>query len=95
MTDTTVYLDCNHFKIETQYILLQTLVAVREVTKEVANRGEDFFPIQPLDCAKLLVISLGTGSAKHEEIYTTEMASEWSVMSWLLRTVTARPPRVQ
>lgn len=64
-------------------MFLQTLVAVREVTKEVMNRREDFFPIQPLDCAKLLVISLGTGSVKHEDIYTAEMASEWGLMSWL------------
>ncbi|XP_047974542.1 patatin-like protein 2 [Salvia hispanica] len=61
-----------------------TLVAVREVTKEVVSRSEDFFPIQTLECAKLLVISLGTGSAKQEEKYTAEMASKWGVMSWLL-----------
>ncbi|KAG6409678.1 hypothetical protein SASPL_127720 [Salvia splendens] len=61
-----------------------TLVAVREVTKEVVSRSEDFFPIQTLECAKLLVISLGTGSAKQEEKYTAEMASKWGVISWLL-----------
>ncbi|KAL1552528.1 patatin-like protein 2 isoform X2 [Salvia divinorum] len=61
-----------------------TLVAVREVTKEVVSRSEDFFPIQPLEFAKLLVISLGTGSAKQEEKYTAEMASKWGVVSWLL-----------
>ncbi|XP_047972969.1 patatin-like protein 2 isoform X1 [Salvia hispanica] len=60
-----------------------TLVAVREVTKEVFSRSEDFFPIQAMECAKLLVISLGTGSAKREEKYTAEMASKWGVLSWL------------
>ncbi|XP_042039994.1 patatin-like protein 2 [Salvia splendens] len=60
-----------------------TLVAVREVTKEVLSRSEDFFPIQPMECAKLLVISLGTGSAKREEKYTAEMASKWGILGWL------------
>ncbi|KAL1552527.1 patatin-like protein 2 isoform X2 [Salvia divinorum] len=62
-----------------------TLVAVREVTKEVVSRSEDFFPIQPLECAKLLVISLGTGSAKQEEKYTAKMASKWGMLGWLFR----------
>ncbi|XP_057799366.1 patatin-like protein 2 isoform X2 [Salvia miltiorrhiza] len=62
-----------------------TLVAVREVTKEVVRGSEDFFPIQPLDCTKLLVISLGTGNAKREEKYTAEMASKWGVVNWIIQ----------
>lgn len=53
------------------------------MTKEVLSRSEDFFPIQPMECAKLLVISLGTGSAKREEKYTAEMASKWGMLGWL------------
>ncbi|KAL1552522.1 patatin-like protein 2 [Salvia divinorum] len=61
-----------------------TLVAVSEVTKDVVSRSDDSFPILPIVCSKLLVISLGTGSAKQKEKYTAEMASKWGVMGWLL-----------
>lgn len=63
---------------------MQTLMAVSEVTKEVVSRSDDLFPTQPLNCANLLVISLGTGSAKKEK-YTAEMASKWGVLGWLLQ----------
>ncbi|KAL8063560.1 hypothetical protein ABFX02_01G034500 [Erythranthe guttata] len=61
-----------------------TLVAVREVTKEISKNNPDFVNIQPFDCSRLLVISLGTGSAKQEEKYTAEMAAKWGVLGWLI-----------
>ncbi|KAL0323950.1 UNVERIFIED_CONTAM: Patatin-like protein 1 [Sesamum calycinum] len=54
-----------------------TLVAIREVTKQVFRNDPDFFPIQPMEYNRLLVISLGTGSAKQERKYTAEMAAKW------------------
>ncbi|KAI3468350.1 hypothetical protein Pfo_025013 [Paulownia fortunei] len=62
-----------------------TLVAIREVTKQVFRNDPDFFPIQPMDYARLLVISLGTGSAKQEQKYTAEMAAKWGVFGWLIQ----------
>ncbi|KAL7159531.1 hypothetical protein ABFS83_01G033700 [Erythranthe nasuta] len=62
-----------------------TLVAVREVTKEIMRKNPDFFPIQPFDYRRLLVISLGTGSAKQEEKYTAKMAAKWGVFGWLFQ----------
>lgn len=37
-----------------------------------------------MDYRKLLVISLGTGSAKVEERYTAKRARKWGVLGWLL-----------
>lgn len=64
---------------------LQTLVAISEVTKQVLRNDPDFFPIQPMDYNRLLVISLGTGSAKQERKYTAEMAAKWGLFGWLIQ----------
>ncbi|XP_038978719.1 patatin-like protein 2 [Phoenix dactylifera] len=60
------------------------LIAIREVTKEVHRGNPDYFPYRPMDYRKLLLISLGTGSAKVEERYTAKRASKWGVLGWLL-----------
>ncbi|KAG6387910.1 hypothetical protein SASPL_153105 [Salvia splendens] len=57
-----------------------TLVAM----SEVVSRSDDLFPTDPLNCTNVLVISLGTGSAKKED-YTAKMASKWGVLGWLLQ----------
>ncbi|GFP99534.1 patatin-like protein 2 [Phtheirospermum japonicum] len=62
-----------------------TLVAIREVTKQVSRNDPSFLPIQPMDFGKFLVISLGTGSAKQEHKYTAEKAAKWGVFSWLIQ----------
>ncbi|KAL2236912.1 patatin-like protein 1 [Sesamum indicum] len=62
-----------------------TLVAISEVTKQVLRNDPDFFPIQPMDYNRLLVISLGTGSAKQERKYTAEMAAKWGLFGWLIQ----------
>lgn len=64
---------------------MQTLVAVREVTKEIFRNNPDFFPIKPMDYGRLLVISLGTGSAKQEQKYSAEMAAKWGIFGWLIQ----------
>ncbi|OWM70903.1 hypothetical protein CDL15_Pgr014576 [Punica granatum] len=41
-----------------------TLVVMGEVTKAITEGCSDFFAIQPMDCMRFLVISLGSGSGK-------------------------------
>ncbi|CAN0864160.1 Patatin-like protein 3 [Linum grandiflorum] len=59
-----------------------TLVAIREVTKQIM-KNPGGFSIKPVEYGKFLVVSLGTGSDKTEEKYNAETASEWGVISWL------------
>ncbi|KAL4196948.1 hypothetical protein AMTRI_Chr04g248820 [Amborella trichopoda] len=60
-----------------------TLVAISEVTKELSRDNPDFFQTKPLDYAQFLVISLGTGSVKTQEIYSAKAAAGWGVLRWL------------
>ncbi|CAH2042617.1 unnamed protein product, partial [Thlaspi arvense] len=57
-----------------------TLVAIREVTKEVMRGSSDYFAI---DYGRLLVISLGTGSHKVEEKFNADTAAKWGLLGWL------------
>ncbi|XP_077241046.1 patatin-like protein 2 [Tasmannia lanceolata] len=59
------------------------LTAISEVTKEIVMKNQDFLDIKATDYGKLLVISLGTGSAKQEEKYSANMAAKWGVLGWL------------
>ncbi|CAK9172146.1 unnamed protein product [Ilex paraguariensis] len=61
-----------------------TLVAISEVTKQVIENNPDFFPIKPMDYARYLVISIGTGAAKIEQKYNGKMAAKWGVLGWLI-----------
>ncbi|CAN6448214.1 unnamed protein product [Victoria cruziana] len=61
-----------------------TLVAVTEVSAEMVQQNPDFFTVKPTDYGRFLVISLGTGSAKHEHRYDAESAAKWGVAGWLL-----------
>ncbi|KAK1263226.1 Patatin-2-Kuras 2 [Acorus gramineus] len=60
------------------------LIAIGEVTKQSLKGNPDFFPYRPMDYRKFLVISLGTGSAKLEERYSSARARKWGVFGWLL-----------
>ncbi|XWS24266.1 hypothetical protein CRYUN_Cryun28dG0086100 [Craigia yunnanensis] len=63
-----------------------TLVAVREVTKEIIRENSDFFPIKPTECGRFVVISLGTGSRKIEDHkYSANEAAKWGLLGWLTR----------
>ena len=62
---------------------VKTLVAISEVSKEIICGSEAFFPINPLDYARFLVISLGTGSPKAEMKYNAPEAAKWGLLSWL------------
>ncbi|KAI4388606.1 hypothetical protein MLD38_000919 [Melastoma candidum] len=60
-----------------------TLVAMGEVTKTIMGGSSDYFPIKPMDYARYLVISLGTGTKKIEEKYTAHDAARWGTLGWL------------
>ncbi|KAL1822122.1 hypothetical protein ACET3Z_008900 [Daucus carota] len=61
-----------------------TLVAMTEVTKQIAESNPDYLSIKPVDYARYLIISVGTGSAKNEKKYDAETASKWGAKGWLL-----------
>ncbi|KAI3947675.1 hypothetical protein MKX01_034340 [Papaver californicum] len=61
------------------------LVALTEVTKEIFKGNSDFFPIKPMDYGRFLVISVGTGTKKEEEKYTSQKAAKWNILSWLIK----------
>ncbi|XP_022775209.1 patatin-like protein 1 [Durio zibethinus] len=60
-----------------------TLVAIREVTKQIMKENPDFSPMKPLDYNRFLVISLGAGSNRLEKKYNAKMASKWGAIGWL------------
>ncbi|WOG90688.1 hypothetical protein DCAR_0309932 [Daucus carota subsp. sativus] len=61
-----------------------TLVAMSEVTKQIYDGNQDFYPIKPADYGRFLIISLGTGCAKIEEKYNADSAAKWGVLGWLI-----------
>lgn len=63
--------------------IIQALVAMNEVSKEIHRGNRDFFPIKPTEYGRFLVISLGTGSSKSEEKYNANEAAKWGILGWL------------
>lgn len=39
--------------------------------------------MQPMDSSRMLVLSLGTSTPKHEEKYNAREATNWGLLSWL------------
>ncbi|XP_039008069.1 patatin-like protein 1 [Hibiscus syriacus] len=62
-----------------------TLVAIREVTKQIMKDNPEFSRIDPMDYSytRFHVISLGAGSNRREKKYDAKTASKWGVISWL------------
>ncbi|GMY11718.1 patatin-like protein 2 isoform X3 [Fagus crenata] len=61
-----------------------TLMAISQIFKERFTRKNKFIGIGAMEFSKrLLVLSLGTGAAKHEEKYTATAASKWGLVNWL------------
>ncbi|KAM7507065.1 hypothetical protein LguiA_017518 [Lonicera macranthoides] len=60
-----------------------TQVALTHITKEVWTGNIQFEQIEPMDCTRMLVLSLGTGKAKHEEKYNADTASKWGLFNWI------------
>ena len=63
--------------------MIQALVAISQVTKQVFDKNPDFLPIKPMDYGRFLVISIGTGSPKSEQKYNAKMAAKWGVLAGL------------
>ena len=59
------------------------MVAISEVTKEVIRGSPLFFPVEQMDYARFLVISIGTGTSKDDEKYNAHEAAKWGILSWL------------
>ncbi|GMY12693.1 patatin-like protein 2 [Fagus crenata] len=59
------------------------LVAISEVTKEVIRGSSHFFPVEKMDYARFLVISIGTGTSKDDEKYNAHESAKWGILSWL------------
>ncbi|XP_050291658.1 patatin-like protein 2 isoform X2 [Quercus robur] len=59
-----------------------TIMAISQIFKE--RFKNEFMSIRAMDYSKrMLVLSLGTGAAKHEEKYSTTVASKWGLVNWL------------
>ncbi|XVF15596.1 hypothetical protein REPUB_Repub09cG0168000 [Reevesia pubescens] len=60
-----------------------TLLAINHISKEILKHNTEFVDIEPMDSRRMLVLSLGTGEAKHEEKYNAAAASKWGSIDWL------------
>ncbi|KAI3821127.1 hypothetical protein L1987_08684 [Smallanthus sonchifolius] len=60
------------------------LVAISEVTKQVFRENPEFFPVNPMDYGRFLMISIGTGATKETKQYNAKMASKWGLFGWLV-----------
>ncbi|XP_015890108.3 patatin-like protein 2 [Ziziphus jujuba] len=61
-----------------------TMVAITEISMEITMKYSTEFPeITPMDSRRMLVLSLGTGAAEHEEKYNAKRASEWGLLPWV------------
>ncbi|KAK3023971.1 hypothetical protein RJ639_042861 [Escallonia herrerae] len=60
-----------------------TQMAITHVTKEIMMGNFQFVQIDPVDTARMLVLSLGTGIPKHEEKYTAAAAAKWGLLNWV------------
>ncbi|XP_030975676.1 patatin-like protein 2 isoform X2 [Quercus lobata] len=61
-----------------------TMMAITQIRKEMLMQSFELPDIKPTDYSKrMLVLSLGTGEAKHEEKYTAAKASKWGSLRWV------------
>ncbi|KAM7507053.1 hypothetical protein LguiA_017506 [Lonicera macranthoides] len=60
-----------------------TQMAITHIRKEVLKGNFQSVQIEPTDCTRMLVLSLGTGIAKHEEKYNIATASKWGLLNWI------------
>ncbi|GAU17377.1 hypothetical protein TSUD_232530 [Trifolium subterraneum] len=58
-----------------------TMVAIREVTKDMMIRPED--SEKGIEYDRFIVISIGTGSNKNEKKYNAKMVAKWGALTWL------------
>ncbi|XP_059623825.1 patatin-like protein 3 [Cornus florida] len=60
-----------------------TLMAISHITKEILLGNYEFVDMEPTETRRMLVLSLGTGTAKREEKYNATIASGWGLLSWV------------
>ncbi|XP_059670925.1 patatin-like protein 2 [Cornus florida] len=59
-----------------------TQLAINHILKEIVPK-KDYVNVKPTDGTSFLVISLGTGTAKHECRYSAAAAGKWGLLDWL------------
>lgn len=64
----------NYFNVQN----LQTMMAISHINREMLKNNSE-----PMDATRLQVLSLGTGSAKHEGKYDVDRASRWGLLNWM------------
>ncbi|XP_055803492.1 patatin-like protein 3 [Solanum dulcamara] len=60
-----------------------TLLAITHISREVMKRRVEYEDMKSLDCKKMLVLSLGTGTGKNKEKYNAATASKWGLLGWM------------
>lgn len=60
-----------------------TQAAITHVTNEMLKGNFQFVDSKPMDTRNMLVLSLGTGTARQEEKYNATKASEWGLLNWV------------
>ncbi|KAJ8549997.1 hypothetical protein K7X08_033704 [Anisodus acutangulus] len=60
-----------------------TLMAITQVSKDIMLGKLQYEGVKPMDCKKMLVLSLGTGIGKEEKKYSAAVASTWGILGWL------------
>ncbi|CAH9060854.1 unnamed protein product [Cuscuta epithymum] len=60
-----------------------TMMAITLLSKEIMMGNFQFQDMQRIDTKRMLVLSLGTGTAKNEEKYTSTSASTWGSLAWV------------
>ncbi|KAM3342734.1 patatin-like protein 2 [Capsicum galapagoense] len=60
-----------------------TLMAITHISKAIMLGKLQYEGVRPMDCEKMLVLSLGTGIPKDEKKYSAAAASTWGVLGWL------------
>jgi hypothetical protein len=60
------------------------MMAISHIRKEILLQNTELPDIKPMEYSeRMLVLSLGTGEAKHEEKYTEAKASKWGLLDKL------------
>ncbi|KAG5528938.1 hypothetical protein RHGRI_029558 [Rhododendron griersonianum] len=63
---------------------LQTLLAMTHISKQIFMGRFKFNNVKPMETDRMLVLSLGTGTAKQEEKYNAAIASKWGQLNWVM-----------
>ncbi|CAL4999357.1 unnamed protein product [Urochloa decumbens] len=65
-----------------------TLCAMNQVSQDIILGNDHFFPVEPVDYGKFLVISLGCGSNRNRR-YCAKAVAKWGIFDWLFKNGTA------